>query len=75
MHFMGLVKAKWFKDVHELVSSNVTKPGQSEAAFNKDTKVLCVHNNRRHLFKHRRGCIRAFQFLINICLVSVISLF
>ena len=41
--FMGSVKAKRFKGVHELVSSNVTKPGQWEAAFNKDTRELYVH--------------------------------
>ena len=40
---MGSVKAKRFKGVHELVLSNVTKPGQWEAAFNKDTRELYVH--------------------------------
>ena len=39
--FMGSVKAKRFKGVHELVSSNVTKPGQWEAASTR-TRGSCT---------------------------------
>ena len=67
------MKAKRFKGVHELVSSNVTKPGQWEAAFNKDMRELYVHYWSRHTNvgkksvltnvikpNPRKGCSRTF---------------
>ena len=48
MPFMGSVKAMRFKDDYEFVSANVTKPGQWEAAFIKETKELYVHHWSRH---------------------------
>ena len=85
---MGSVKAKRFKGVHELVSSNVTN-----AAFNKDTRELYVHYWSRHTNvgkksvltnvmgpNPRRGCSRTFLFptydaykeMISVCDILIV---
>ena len=46
--FMCSVKPGRFKDVHELVSADVTKPGEWNAAFNANTNELYVHHWSRH---------------------------